>query len=160
MRHKIVYSLIMTEISFYQVKDETPAAVDNAVARLLEKIIQSNTQTLIRCTSMERTERLSNNIWSVKESAFIPHGTSNDAYSTHQPIYLTHKEENPNNAEILITLSGAQSADFSTFLRVLDIFDASENAIKSARTRWKSYKEKGYPLKYYAYENGRWVNKA
>lgn len=157
---RFMISFIMTEISFYQVMDETPAAVDLAVALLLEKILKTEHNAVVRAPNNDRLERLNNNLWSYKEDSFISHGTSEDGFTDKQPIYLSTEEENPNNADILLTISGAESSDFSTYARVLDVFDASSNSIKNARERWKDYKSKGYPLAYYAYEDGKWLKKA
>ena len=150
----------MTEISFYQVKDATPVAVDMAVALLLEKVIKTGHNAVVRCASEDRLERLNNNLWTYKEDSFIPHGDTNDGFAESQPVYLCTGAENPNNADILMTISGAESSDFSTYARVIDVFDASDASIKQARQRWKAFSEKGYPLAYYAYENGKWAKKA
>lgn len=150
----------MTEISFYQVMDETPASVDLAVALLVEKILQTGHHALIRATNEDRLERLNNNLWSFKPESFIPHGSEKDGFSEKQPVYLSTGDENPNESDILLNIAGAEAKDFSTFSRVLDVFDASEKSITEARSRWKDYKSKGYPMSYFAYENGKWQKKA
>lgn len=150
----------MTEISFYQVMDETPAAVDLAVALLLEKVLKSEHNAIVRAPNEDRLERLNSNLWSYKDDSFIPHGSKEDGHEEQQPIYLSTEQDNPNGADILVTISGAESGDFSTYERVLDVFDASDISIKQARARWKEYKSKGYPLAYFAYENGTWAKKA
>lgn len=150
----------MTEVSFYQVMNATPASVDATLPALLEKALKSGKTVVVKCPSVERMERLDEALWSYKPESFLPHGTKEDANSENQPIFLTTEDENPNGAEILVTVSGATSTDFSSFERVLDMFEASDIQKQNARMRWKDLKDKGYPLTYYAYENGKWGKKA
>lgn len=150
----------MTEISFYQVMDSTPASVDATLPSLLNKVLQSGKNVVVKCTNEDRMERLDDSLWSFKADSFMAHGTENDDFLEKQPIFLTTGDENPNNADILILLSGASSDDFSSYARVLDMFEASDIQKTNARKRWKSLADKGYPLTYYAFEDGKWAKKA
>ena len=150
----------LTEVSFYQVMNATPASVDATLPALLEKVLKTGKTVVVKCPSEGRMERLDEALWSYKEGSFLPHGTQDDAFKEKQPVYLTTEDENPNGAEILVTVSGATSADFSSFERVLDMFEASDVQKENARERWKDLKSKGYPLTYYAFENGMWGKKA
>ena len=79
----------MTNISFYQVKDATPAAVDLAVAKLLEKVLSNGHKAVVRCASDNRMERLNQNLWSYDAGSFLPHGSSDDGFDEKQPVYLS-----------------------------------------------------------------------
>lgn len=151
----------MTDISFYQVMDSTPASVDETLPALLLKILSSGThKVIVRCPSKERAMRLNDSLWTFSDDAFLPHGTEEDGYKDLQPIFITDTQENPNGAEFLILLSGAEAPDFSHYLRVFDMFEASEIQQQKARLRFKDYKDKGYPLSYFAHSEGRWQKKA
>jgi DNA polymerase-3 subunit chi len=155
-----VKDTVLTEVSFYQVMNATPASVDATLPILLEKVLSSGKTVVIKCPSVERMNRIDEALWSYKEESFLPHGTAEDEFKENQPIYLTTEDENPNHAEILVTVSGATSSDFSSYGRVLDMFEASDIQKESARGRWKDLKDKGYPLAYFAHENGKWSKKA
>jgi DNA polymerase-3 subunit chi len=151
----------MTEISFYLVGDATtPAGADATLPALLEKILQTGHRVVVRCPDAKRMERLNESLWAYAPESFLPHGTAADGYAEHQPVYLTDGDENPNGADILIRLSGASTDSFSSYARVLDVFEGSEPQKAAARTRWKDLKDKGYPLVYWAREDGKWVKKA
>lgn len=150
----------MTEVSFYQVMDSVPASVDATLPALLEKVLKAGKNVVIKCPNEERMERIDDALWSYKNASFMPHGTMEDDFKNQQPIYLTTKDENPNEADVLILVSGAASEDFSSYGRVLDMFEASDVQKTNARKRWSDLKNKGYPLTYFAYEEGRWQKKA
>ncbi len=151
----------MTEISFYLVGDaNTPAGADAMLPMLLEKILQSGHKAVVRCPDAKRMERLDEYLWTYTAESFLPHGSKDGDNAAEQPIYLTTEDENPNGADILVQLSGAEASDFSSYARVLDVFEGSEPQKTAARKRWKDLKDKGYPLVYWAREGGRWVKKA
>tara|TARA_R110000868_G_scaffold190862_1_gene434819 strand:- start:122146 stop:122571 length:426 start_codon:yes stop_codon:yes gene_type:complete len=140
--------------------DSTPASVDATLPSLLHKVLQSGKNVVVKCSNSDRMERLDDSLWSFSPVSFMPHGTEDDDFEDKHPIYLTTGDENPNNADILILLSGATSEDFSSYARVLDMFEASDVQKTNARKRWKALADKGYPLAYYAYEEGKWAKKA
>ncbi|MFT7144549.1 MAG: DNA polymerase-3 subunit chi [Alphaproteobacteria bacterium] len=150
----------MTEVSFYQVMDSTPASVDATLPSLLNKVLKTGKNVIVKCTNADRMERLDDSLWSFKADSFMAHGTENDDFEAKQPIYLTTGDENPNGADILILLSGASADDFSSYDRVLDMFEASDVQKTNARKRWKDLADKGYPLQYFAFEDGKWGKKA
>ncbi|MBI1363020.1 MAG: DNA polymerase III subunit chi [Proteobacteria bacterium] len=151
----------MTEISFYLVGDaNTPAGADAMLPALLEKILQSGHKAVVRCPDDKRLERLNEYLWSYAPESFLPHGAAADGHADKQPVYLTTQDENPGGADILVRLSGADAGDFSSYARVLDVFEGSEPQKDAARKRWKDLKDKGYPLIYWAREDGKWVKKA
>src|SRR5690606_32593706 len=107
-----------------------------------------------------RRDRLNEYLWTYEPASFLPHGTVDDGHTALQPIYLTATDENPNDADVLVRISGAEGGDFSSYARVLDVFEGSDSQKDAARKRWKILKDKGYPLTYWQRENSRWEKKA
>ena len=80
-----------------------------------------------------------------------------------QPVYLTLGEENPNGANVLMLVDGAraQVAEMRGYERTCLIFDGSdERAVEAARADWRAVTAAALPAKYWAREQGRWVQKA
>ena len=84
-----------------------------------------------------------------------------------QPIYLTTEEENPNSAQVLFLVGGAQIADWSSaslkgFSRIVLMFDGRESeAVDYARAAWRSAKETGYDVTYWKESpSGKWEKQA
>mgnify|MGYP000314676678 CR=1 FL=1 len=148
----------MTNISFYLVADATtPAGVDGVLPALLQKILSAGHRVVVRCQDADRVARLNEFLWTYQPESFIPHGAENDGFKEDQPVFLTDGDDNPNGADILIRLSGSECTTFSSYARVLDLFEGSDPQKQAARKRWTELKEKGYPLEHYKCVEGKWT---
>lgn len=122
--------------------------LERALPRLMEKAIASGMRVVVRGTG-EQVKRLDEVLWTFDPNSFLPHGTGADPQAERQPIYLTEANDNPNGATLLVIADGQRYEGEGDFTRIFDIFDgADEDAVNAARFRWKSYKDKGYPLTY------------
>lgn len=94
-----------------------------------------------------------------RTDSWLPHGTRADGYPERQPIFLTHRLENPNGAGLLVLVDAADDADLAAYARVLDLFDgADEAAVEAARSRWRSRRAAGHRLVYWRQdERGGWT---
>lgn len=149
----------MTEIGFYHL---TRSTLDQALPRLLDKILGAGKKAVVRSGSEERVGFLNTRLWTYDSASFLPHGCAADGDGAEHPIWLTVGDDNPNEAEILILTDGAEPGDVSPFERCLEMFDGrDEAAVAVARARWKSYKEAGYRLAYWQQsEGGGWTEMA
>lgn len=145
----------MTEIGFYHL---TSSPLERALPRLLEKILEAGKRAVILCASEERLDYLNGTLWTLGRASFIPHGSAKEGFAEDQPIWLTTLDENPNGAQFLILIDGVESPSLSTYERCLDIFDGNDDdAISSARKRWKTYKEQEHTITYWKQaESGAW----
>lgn len=149
----------MTDIGFYHLTRSTLA---QALPRLLEKVHGSGARSVVMTGSEERTTALDTILWTYEQNAFLPHGTARDGSPEEQPIWITHEDENPNGASILVLTDGAVSDRVAEFSRCLEMFDGNDDAaVAQARARWKSYSEAGHKLTYWQQSPaGRWEEKA
>lgn len=149
----------MTDIGFYHLTRSTLA---QALPRLLEKVHASGARSVVMTGSEERTTALDTILWTYDQNAFLPHGTARDGSPEEQPIWITHEDENPNGARILVLTDGAVSDRVAEFSRCLEMFDGNDAAaVAQARARWKSYSEAGHKLTYWQQSPaGRWEEKA
>ncbi|MBT4880361.1 MAG: DNA polymerase III subunit chi [Alphaproteobacteria bacterium] len=148
-----------TNVSFYHL---TKAPLEKALPKLLEKVVASKQRAVLMTGSPERTENLNTILWTYHPSSFLPHGSKKDGFPELQPIWLTHEDQNPNGAKILVLVDGAQSDHLKDYERCLDVFDGTnEQAVKAARQRWKSYKDSGHSVTYWQQnDQGAWESKA
>ena len=146
----------MPEISFYHFTCEP---LEKALPRLMEKVYSSNKHAVIMAADTEQVEALNKSMWTYATMAFVPHGSQADGFADQQPIWLTTKEENPNNAEILVLTNGQQTDFVEKFSRCLDVFDGNDrNAVQQASERVSTYKNKGYDVTYWLQgERGNWI---
>jgi len=147
----------MTELLFYHLKGQTPEQV---LPALLQKSLDRGWRVAVQASSEERIEALDAHLWSWRDDAFLPHGTSREANAAEQPIILTASAENPNGAAVRFLIEGAgMPADPGQYLRVVLLFDGDDpDAIEAARAHWKEAKSAGLEATYWqADERGRWV---
>lgn len=148
----------MTDIQFYHLLT-TP--LERALPKLMEKALGAGMRSLILVDSEAMAKQLGDALWQ-HDAMFLPHGCSGDPYSDRQPIYITHREENPNSADVLVVTDGSMIDDSSDFKKVLDVFDGhSQDDVTSARKRWKQYMQSGVNISYIKQQpGGGWKQEA
>ena len=149
----------MAEVLFYHL---TQTPLERTLPELLEKSLQRGWRVLVKGGDAARLEFLDTALWTYRDVSFLPHGTEGDA-AAQQPIYLTAGDEEPNNADILMLVDGAEYPfeNMSNFTRVCILFDGNDqDAVAAARVGWKSTTIAKLPAKYWAQDDGRWVQKA
>ena len=149
----------MTEVRFYHLQRKT---LEQALPQLLEKTLERGWRAVVMAGSEARVEALNGLLWTYTREGFLPHGTKKDGYAERQPVWLTDSDENPNNANVLFLVDGAESSRISEFDLCCEVFDGRDDlAVAGARDHWKIRKESGFDLTYWQQtEGGGWEKKA
>ena len=148
----------MTEIRFYHLQKQS---LDQALPLILEKVYQTKNNAVVRLSDAKEVTRMNDILWTYKNSSFLPHGCKKTGRAEVQPIWLTDKSENPNDAKTLILTQNTTQDDMSDHDLCCEMLDGhDDNAITAARNRWKIYKDQGFGVTYwYQSESGRWEKK-
>jgi DNA polymerase-3 subunit chi len=143
----------MAELWFYHLER---TELERALPPLLEKCLQRGWRALVRGGSQERIEALDDVLWTYRDESFLPHAREGDA--SRQPVWLTTDGGNPNGAQVLFLLDGAEPGDISGLERTCLMFDGrDQGALDSARLRWKEAKEVGIVASYWRESaSGKW----
>ena len=150
----------MAEVLFYQL---TASPLEASLPEMLERSLARGWRVVLRCGSPEGMAMLDGLLWSYRDDSFLAHGTAQAGHAALQPIYLTLGEENPNAANVLMLVDGARAApaEMAGFERTCLLFDGHDaRALEAARADWKAVRAAALPAKYWAQEQGRWVQKA
>ena len=149
----------MTDISFYHLQRQP---LDRALPQLLERVLASSMKALVLGDNPELIAALNSSLWTYDPGSFLPHGAKKGSDAALQPIFLTTDQENPNRAEILVLVDGADHKDLGQFDRCLDMFDGNDSdAVAQARLRWVAYKDAGHQVTYWQQNDaGKWESKA
>ena len=135
------------EIWFYHL-ERSP--LEQVLPELLERTLQRGWKALVRTAQPERIEHLDGWLWSWRDDSFLPHGTADEPMAERQPVLLTTALENPNGAEALFLVDGAEPGDLTPHERCILIFDGRDDAaLETARGRWKAFKDQGLPVSYW-----------
>jgi DNA polymerase-3 subunit chi len=148
----------MTELRFYHLLSQS---LDLALPVFLTKALSAGSRVVVRVPDEGEAERLNTHLWAWRSDSFLPHGSSKDGFASDQPIYLTERDENPNNADVLILTHGVQSEAVKDYRLCCDFFDGGdESAVLAARQRWKAASASGFDLTYWIQnEQGGWNKK-
>jgi DNA polymerase-3 subunit chi len=148
----------MAEIGFYHLLS-TP--LERALPRLLERARAQGHKIVIRAASSERVEHLNALLWTYDEPSFLAHGSARDGNPANQPIWLSDRADNPNNASMLVLIDGLAAEDLGSFARCVDLFDGNDPAaVEAARERWRQAQAGGHSLTYWQQTEAGWEKKA
>jgi DNA polymerase-3 subunit chi len=135
------------EVWFYHLER---SGLDQTLPVLLEKTLARNWRALVRSPDAARLEHLDQALWSWRDDAFLPHGLADEALAEHQPVLLTRREDNLNDAQVLFLLDDAEPGELTAYERCIVLFDGrDEAALAAARKRWKSFKDGGAKVSYW-----------
>jgi len=148
----------LAEIGFYHLLS---TSLERALPRLLERAWSQGHRIVVRAGSPERVEHLNTALWTYEEGSFLPHGSARDGNPAVQPIWLTHRDENPNSALMIVLVDGLEATDLQFFSRCADLFDGNDaGAVEAARGRWRRAREAGHKLTYWQQTASGWEQKA
>ena len=92
-------------------------------------------------------------LWTYDDQSFLPHAQAGDGDAAGQPVLISVEEGNPNSAQIVFYVGGAQPNDWaglSGLARVVMLFDGrDETALAGARAAWKEAKAAGHDVTYW-----------
>lgn len=151
----------MAEARFYHLTGKT---IGQALPEMLLRALGRGQRVVVRVGSATEAEKLNQDLWVFHPNHFLPHGSTKDGHAEDQPVWIADRDENPNGAEILILAGPASDADFTAgdFALRCALFDGrDEQAVQSARERWKACRDAGLDVTYWQQgENGGWEKKA
>lgn len=135
------------EVWFYHLERST---LDQVLPELLEKTLARGWRAIVRTPDPDRIEHLDGWLWSYRDNSFLPHGLDDDALAPRQPILLTAGADNPNQAQALFLIDGAEPGALDGYARCIVLFDGrDEAALGLARKRWKSFRDAGITASYW-----------
>ena len=149
----------MSEALFYHLERR---GLDDALPGLVEKTLERGWRALIRAESAERADAIDTRLWTFNDG-FLPHAQSGDGDAARQPVLITTEPGNPNRAEVLFLVGGAEPPAWSddatkSFARIVLMFDGRDAAaVQSARAAWKDAKAAGHDVTYWKESpTGKW----
>lgn len=148
----------MTEVHFYHL---TRSRLEQVLPDLLEKTLARGWKAVVMAASTERVEALTQSLWLYQPDSFLPHGSAKDGLAELQPIWLTDRDERPNDAQVLFLTDGMTSANLNSFERVCDVFEGiDDTAVAAARDRWKAAQAADHTVSYWKQTDRGWEKAA
>ncbi|HEX3699345.1 MAG TPA: DNA polymerase III subunit chi [Phenylobacterium sp.] len=146
------------EVWFYHLER---TGLDQALPELLEKTLARGWKALVRTPSPERVEQLDGWLWSYRDESFLPHASASEPQAARQPVLLTTAFDNPNAADALFLVDGAEPGELAGFSRCVVLFDGADEAqLAAARGLWGKIKGEGLPVSYWKQQGRGWEKQA
>jgi DNA polymerase-3 subunit chi len=140
----------MTEALFYHLERRS---LENVLPELVERSLARGWRAAIRTDSAERSDALDTLLWTYDDQSFLPHAQAGDGDPAGQPVLIGMEEGNPNNAQIVFYVGGAQPSDWAglgEWTRIVLLFDGRDaGALAAARTAWKEARAAGHDVTYW-----------
>jgi DNA polymerase III subunit chi len=148
----------VTEVWFYHLER---TGLDEALPELLEKTLQRGWKAVVRAKDAGRVEALDGWLWRYRDDSFLPHGPADEAGAARQPIALTTGFDNPNGADALFLVDGAEPGEISGYVRCVVLFDGGDAAqLATARGQWSALKATGAATSYWRQQGRGWEKQA
>ena len=143
------------QVDFYQL-GATP--LEQVIASIAEKVLAADERLLIVGDELA-LGRLDRMLWDQGATGFLPHGLAGGAEDARQPILLSTSVDAPNNARNILIADGEWRDAALTYDRSFYLFDSA--TLEGARLAWKLLAgREGVERRYWAQQDGKWVNKS
>lgn len=149
----------MGDVLFYRLS-ESP--LEKTLPDLLTRTLDRGWRAVVRAGDAAALPWLDDLLWSFDPASFLPHDVAGHG-AEETPILLTTGKERPEGDAVLFLVAGARvdAAEADAYTRLCLLF-SKENpaALEAARADWRAVRDHGASGKFWAEENGRWVEKA
>lgn len=136
----------MTQIDFYtHVESKLQTA-----CLLSAKAAAKGMRVMVFTADAETTGKLDRLMWSVPATGFIPHCRSDDRLAAVTPVIIDHVSEGLLHYELLLNLRAEWPSFFSRFQRLIEIVSTEETDRRTARERFRFYRDRGYEIRSHA----------
>jgi DNA polymerase-3 subunit chi len=144
----------VAEVWFYHLER---SSLEQTLPELLEKTLQRGWKAVVRAREPGRVAQLDEWLWTFRDDSFLPHGTDQEPNAARQPILLTAGAENPNAADALFVVDGAELGETEGYARCVVIFDGGdEQQLAAARTQFRAAKASGAAVSYWQQKARGW----
>ncbi|MEO8115022.1 MAG: DNA polymerase III subunit chi [Phenylobacterium sp.] len=146
------------EVWFYHLER---TGLEQALPELLEKTLKRGWKAVVRAREADRVEHLDGWLWTYRDDSFLPHAPAEEPGAARQPVLLTTAFDNPNDADALFLVDGADPGEMAGYTRCVVLFDGADEAqLAVARAQWSAVKAKGLAASYWKQQGRGWEKQA
>jgi DNA polymerase-3 subunit chi len=143
-------------VDFYQLGGSSPEQI---IASIAGKLLAEDGRLLVVAGDEGMLARLDRTLWDQGDTNFLPHGIAGGPDDARQPILLSTSPDAPNLARNMLIADGEWREAALSYDRAFYLFDG--DTLEGARLAWKLLAgREGVERRYWAQEDGKWVNKA
>jgi len=135
----------MTRIEFHHNAPDKFAAA----ARLIGAAVAAGARVLVFAPQGDVARRIDNVLWTHAALSFVPHVAADSPLAQETPVVICCTLEHPaaaDHSQVLVNLDGDLPPSFARFERLIEIVGTDEADRLPARSRFRFYRDRGYPL--------------
>lgn len=118
--------------------------------RLARKAYGAKAKVVLLAEDAAQAEALDAALWTVADTAFVPHVPAGDPLAAQTPVIVTFDETAAlPHYEMLVNLTRRVPANVDRFARVFEIISTDEADAAEGRKRYVAYKKQSYPLTHF-----------
>ena len=136
----------MTRVDFYVTSNMDQDARLQLACRIAEKAYNLSHQVYIHTDDVSAASKLDELLWTFRQGSFIPHCLNNATELSDSPVVIGCDNLPAVSPQVLINMASTVPEFFTRFGRIAEIVGGDEPTRQAARTRFKFYRERGYPL--------------
>lgn len=135
----------MTRVDFYILQDQVEQNRLILACRLAEKAFKQGHRIYIHTPSAQTSSQLDELMWTFRQNSFVPHQLAEAGVEA--PVIIGHQEQvTDEHADVLLNMSAEVPLFFSRFKRVAELVNQADETRNNGRTRYKFYRDRGYPM--------------
>ena len=138
----------MSRVDFYVLSEDGPDARLRHACRLAEQAVEQGQRVYMQTSSSSEAQRLDELLWTFNDRSFLPHEIYSGADASH-PLVMILLGDSPapaSHRQLVVNLTEAVPDQPETYEHIAEIVDVDPDRKRSARERYKQYRERGCTL--------------
>jgi DNA polymerase III subunit chi len=135
---------VMTQVDFYILEGTGSRSRLVFACQLANKVVGMGHRVFVQAPSEGAARELDDLMWTFHDGAFLPHCLSGE--DPEAAVHIGHGAEPGGDFHLLINLGVEVPGFFARFDRVAELVDGDETRKAEGRSRFRFYKDRGYPL--------------
>ena len=135
-------------VEFYVLSEEAPDARLRWACRLAEQAAEQGSYVYLQTAGDADSRRLDELLWTHNDRSFLPHEIFSGAPASHARVMvmLGDAAAPPSHRQLVVNLTETIPGELEQYERVAEIVDVDPERKRSARERYKQYRERGCSL--------------
>lgn len=135
-------------VDFYVLSEDAPDARLRWACRLAEQAAEQGSHVYLQTAGHAEAQRLDELLWTHNDRSFLPHEIFAGGPASHARVMVLLGEAAapPSHRQLVVNLTGAVPAELEHYDRVAEIVDVDPERKRTARERYKQYRDRGCTL--------------
>ncbi len=135
-------------VDFYVLSQDMPDARLRWACQLAEQAAEQGARVYVQTSGPAEAQRLDDLLWTYKDGSFLPHEIFAGGPASHPRVMVLLGEAAapPSHRQLLVNLTEAIPAELEQYERVAEIVDVDPERKRTARERYREYRERGCTL--------------